>query len=186
MADSITVTLDKTSFGSVQTMFEILRHSLPMAAGGSMLEGSVLVNNKMIEGVTEVLLIDESRTRSEIEINDPSFSTLSDYKPKVISKGKPIRMIDFPNDSAHWKKRGSPPIHVQIFKDRENHEFRHVYRTRGQLREKPPGTKKAHILTSVRVQDIQAQDYFIDPIMEEGADESTKVFLEKADEILNA
>ncbi len=76
MADSITVTVDKTSFGSVQTMFEILRHSLPVAAGGSMLEGSVLVNNKMIEGVTEVLLIDQSRTRSEIEINDPGFSTL--------------------------------------------------------------------------------------------------------------
>jgi hypothetical protein len=64
MADSITITVDEASFGIVKTMLEVLRHRLPQAAGNSMLEGSVLVNNKMIEGVTEVLLVDESRTKS--------------------------------------------------------------------------------------------------------------------------
>lgn len=185
MAANVSVTLDKTSFDSVQTLLQLLRFSLPDKACESMLCGTILTNDKMIEDVTEVLLVEDSRVRSEISIEETTTS-LTNYKSKVISKGSPIKMIDFPNDSAGWKKRGSPPIHVQIFKGRENHEFRHVFRTRGQLREKPPGTKKAHILTSVRVQDIQAQDYFIDPIMEEGADESTKVFLEKTDEMLNA
>jgi hypothetical protein len=46
--------------------------------------------------------------------------------------------------------------------------------------------RKAKFLMSVRVQDIQAQEYFIDPITEEGADEVSRVFFEKTDEFLNA
>lgn len=146
----------------------------------------------IITETVKSLNVDELRVRSEIETTIPDTETLDGYKAEIISKGKPIELIDFATDAAGWDWRHPKPINVQIFKDGATHEFRHVFVSKGHMygRQKNKGGEAAgrvyawmkyvakvmslrypiERLQTVRIQDIQAQPYFIDPITEDGAE----------------
>jgi len=192
VSDSFTIKIDRVSFDDAIAILQLLKSYLPTHACTSITEGAVQTQKDIITETVKTLNVDELRVRSEIETTIPDTETLDGYKVEIISKGKPIELIDFAIDAAGWDWRHPQPINVQIFKDGASHEFRHVFVSTGHMygRQKNKGGEAAgrvyawmkyvakamalrypiERLQTVRIQDIQAQSYFIDPITEDGAE----------------
>ena len=192
MSDSFTIRIDRASFDDAIATLQLLKSYLPTHACTSITEGAVQTQKDIITETVNTLNVDEQRVRAEIETLIPDTETLDGYKAEIISKGKPIELIDFAIDAAGWDWRHPKPINVQIFKDGATHEFRHVFVANNHIygRKKTNGTHTGNRvyawmkyvaktmslrypierLQTVRIQDIQAQPYFIDPITEAGAE----------------
>jgi hypothetical protein len=192
VSDSFTIKIDRVSFDDAIATLQLLKSYLPTHACTSITEGAVQTQKDIITETVNTLNVDELRVRAEIETTIPDTESLDGYKAEIISKGKPIELIDFAIDAAGWDWRHPKPINVQIFKDGEAHEFRHVFVSKGHMygRQKNKGGEAAgrvyawmkyvaktmarrypiERLQTVRLQDIQAQPYFIDPITEAGTE----------------
>jgi hypothetical protein len=192
VSDSFTIKIDRASFDDATATLQLLKSYLPTRACASITEGAVQTQKDIITETVNTLNVDELRVSAEIETTIPNTETLDGYKAEIISKGNPIELIDFATDAAGWDWRHPKPINVQIFKDGATHEFRHVFVSKGHMygRQKNKGGEAAgrvyawmkyvaktmalrypiERLQTVRIQDIQAQPYFIDPITEDGAD----------------
>ena len=192
MSDSFTIKIDRASFDDALSVLRLLKSYLPTHACTSITEGAVQTQKDIITETVNTLNVDEQRVRAEIETLTPDTETLDGYKAEIISKGKPIEMIDLAIDAAGWDWRRPKPINIQIFRNGTTHEFRHVFVAKGHIygRKKTDGTHTGNRVTAwmkyvaktmalrypierlqtVRIQDIQAQPYFIDPITEDGAD----------------
>jgi cation diffusion facilitator CzcD-associated flavoprotein CzcO len=79
-------------------------------------------------------------------------------------------------------------MNIQIFRTGNTHELRHVFVRNGHLYPgTKPGSKRVNPikrLHTVRIQDIQAQPDFIDPITKVGADTIIDEYKIAVDEIL--
>ena len=192
MSDSFTIRIDRASFDDAIATLQLLKSYLPTHACTSITEGAVQTQKDIITETVNTLNVDEQRVRAEIETTIPDTETLDGYKAEIISKGKPIELIDFAIDAAGWDWRHPKPINIKIFKDGATHEFRHVFVANNHIygRKKTDGTHTGNRvyawmkyvaramalrypierLQTVRIQDIQAQSYFIDPITEDGAE----------------
>jgi len=192
VSDSFTIKIDRASFDDAIATLQLLKSYLPTHACTSITEGAVQTQKDVITETVNTLNVDEQRVHAEIETLIPDTETLNGYKAEIISKGKPIELIDFAIDAAGWDWRHPKPINIKIFKDGATHEFRHVFVAKGHMygRKKNKGGEAAgHVyawmkyvaktmalrypierLQTVRIQDIQAQPYFIDPITEAGAE----------------
>jgi len=192
VSDSFTIKIDRASFDDALSVLRLLKSYLPTHACTSITEGAVQTQKDIITETVKTLNIDEQRVRAEIETLIPDTETLDGYKAEIISKGKPIELIDFAIDAAGWDWRHPKPINIKIFKDGATHEFRHVFVANNHIygRKKTDGTHTGNRvyawmkyvaramalrypierLQTVRIQDIQAQSYFIDPITEDGAE----------------
>ena len=205
MSDSFTIRIDSASFDDALSALRLLKSYLPTHACASITEGAAQTQNDIITETVKTLNVDELRVRAEIETTIPDTETLDGYKAEIISKGKPIALIDFATDIAGWDWRHPKPINVQIFKDGVKHEFRHVFVSKGHMygRQKNKGGEAAgrvyawmkyvakamslrypiERLQTVRLQDIQAQPYFIDPITEAGAEAVVSDYKKAVEEV---
>jgi len=192
VSDGFTIKIDRASFDDAIATLQLLKSYLPTHACTSITEGAVQTQKDIITETVNTLNVDEQRVRAEIETTIPDTETLDGYKAEIISKGKPIELIDFAIDAAGWDWRHPKPINIKIFKDGATHEFRHVFVANNHIygRKKTDGTHTGNRvyawmkyvaramalrypierLQTVRIQDIQAQSYFIDPITEDGAE----------------
>ena len=187
-----TIRIDRASFDDAIATLQLLKSYLPTHACTSITEGAVQTQKDVITETVNTLNVDEQRVHAEIETLIPDTETLNGYKAEIISKGKPIEMIDFAIDAAGWDWRRPKPINIQIYRNGTSHEFRHVFVANNHIygRKKTDGTHTGNRvyawmkyvaramalrypierLQTVRIQDIQAQSYFIDPITEDGAE----------------
>ncbi len=208
MSDSFTIKIDRASFDDAIATLQLLKSYLPTHACTSIAEGAVQTQKDIITETVNTLNVDELRVRSEIETTIPDTETLDGYKAEIISKGNPIALIDFAIDAAGWDWRHPKPINVQIFKDGVTHEFRHVFVSKGHMygRQKNKGGEAAgrvyawmkyvakamslrypiERLQTVRIQDIQAQPYFIDPITEDGSEAIVSDYKKAVEEVFES
>jgi hypothetical protein len=205
VSDSFTIKIDRASFDDAIATLQLLKSYLPTRACTSITESAVQTQKDIITETVNTLNVDEQRVRAEIETLIPDTETLDGYKAEIISKGKPIEMIDFAIDAAGWDWRHPKPINIKIFKDGSTHEFRHVFVSKGHMygRQKNKGGEAAgrvyawmkyvaktmalrypiERLQTVRIQDIQAQPYFIDPITEAGAEAIVSEYKKAVEEV---
>ena len=127
MSDSFTIKIDRASFDDAIATLQLLKSYLPTHACTSIIEGAVQSQKDIITETVNTLNVDEQRVRADIETLTPDTETLDGYKAEIISKGKPIEMIDFAIDAAGWDWRRPKPINIQIFRNGTTHEFRHVF-----------------------------------------------------------
>ena len=167
-----TIRIDRASFDDAIATLQLLKSYLPTNACTSLTKGVAKTKETFADETVKTLNVEFEQVDSEIETTVPDTETLDGYKAKIISKGIPIELYDFAPDAATWKRK--KPVHVQIFRGGAIHEFRHVTVGHNQVygwTKYVRGVRaKRKILSSVRIQDIQAQPYFIDPITEAGAD----------------
>jgi len=172
VSKSFNITVDTATLNEAIAILQLLKSYLPTHACTSITKGVAKTKETFADETVKTLNVDFERVDGEIEATVPDTDTLDGYKAEIVSKGKPIEMIDFATDAAGWKRKR--PVHVQIFRGRTIHEFRHVTVGKNQIygwTKYVRGKRaKRKILSTVRIQDIQAQSYFIDPITEDGAD----------------
>ena len=208
MSDSFIIKINRASFDDAIATLQLLKSYLPTHACTSITEGAVQSQKDIITETVKTLNVDELHVRAEIEMTIPDTETLDGYKAEIISKGKPIKLIDFAIDAAGWDWRHPKSINVQIFKDGVTHEFRHVFVSKGHMyvRKKNKGGEAAgrvyawmkyvagamslrypiERLQTVRIQDIQAQPYFIDPITEAGAEAIVTDYKKAVEEVFES
>lgn len=208
MSVSFTIKIDRVSFDDAVATLQLLKSYLPTHACTSIAEGAAQTQKDIITETVNTLNVDELRVHAEIETTIPDTATLDGYKAEIISKGKPIELIDFAIDAAGWDWRHPKPINVQIFKDGATHEFRHVFVSKAHMygRQKNKGgeaTGRVYAwmkyvakalslrypierLQTVRIQDIQAQPYFIDPITEAGAEAIVTDYKKAVEEVFES
>ena len=186
MSKGFNITVDTASLGEAVAVMQLLKSNLQVQGCASMTKAVAKTKETFADETVKTLKVDFERVDGEIETTAPDTDTLDGFSARIVSTGKPIEMIDFATDAAGWKRKS--PVHVQIFRGRTIHEFRHVSVKNNQIygwSKYVPGQKaKRTILSSVRIQDIQAQPYFIDPIIEGGAEAVIDNFTTAADEIL--
>ena len=189
LSDSFTIKIDSASFDDTLATLQLLKSYLPAHACTSIAEGAKQTKDAIVYETVKTLNIDDQRVTDEIE------STGDGYKAEIVSKGKPIELIDFAIDMGDWPSKGDRPVaptpkpmNIQIFRTGNTHELRHVFVRNGHLY---PGTKLGakrvnpiKRLHTVRIQDIQAQPDFIDPITKVGADTVIDEYKIAVDEIL--
>ena len=186
MSKGFNITVDTATFNDAIATLQLLKSYLQVQGCASMTKAVAKTKETFADETVKTLKVDFERVDGEIETTAPDTDTLDGFSARIVSAGKPIEMIDFATDAAGWKRKR--PVHVQIFRGRTIHEFRHVSVKNNQIygwSKYVPGQKaKRTILSSVRIQDIQAQPYFIDPIIEGGAEAVIDNFTTAADEIL--
>jgi len=172
VSDTFTIRIDSTALDGVLVALQLLKSYLPTNACTSLTKGVAKTKETFADETVKTLNVDFEQIDSEIETTVPDTETLNGYRAEITSKGIPIELYDFAPDAAGWKRK--KPVHVQIFRGGATHEFRHVTVGHNQVygwTKYVRGVRaKRKILSSVRIQDIQAQPYFIDPITEDGAD----------------
>ena len=152
---------------------QLLKSYLPTNACTSLTKGVAKTKEIFADETVKTLNVDFEQVDSEIETTVPDTETLDGYRAEdYLQKGYRLSFtILLPTRPAGNEKR---PVHVQIFRGGATHEFRHVTVGHNQIygwTKYVRGVRaKRKILSSVRIQDIQAQPYFIDPITEAGAD----------------
>jgi len=189
VSDSFTIKIDSASFYDALSTLQLLKSYLPAHACESIAEGAKQTKDAIVYETVKTLNIDDQRVTDEIE------STGDGYKAEIISKGKPIELIDFAIDMGDRPSRGDRPVaptpkpmNIQIFRTGNTHALRHVFVRNGHLYPgTKPGSKRVNPikrLHTVRIQDIQAQPDFIDPITKVGADTVIDEYKIAVDEIL--
>ena len=193
LSDSFTIKIDSASFDDALSTLQLLKSYLPAHACTSIAEGAKQTKDAIVYETVKTLNIDDQRVTDEIE--STGGSTSDGYKAEIVSKGKPIELIDFAIDMGDRPSKGDRPVapttkpmNIQIFRTGNTRELRHVFVRNGHLYPgTKPGAKRVNPikrLHTVRIQDIQAQPDFIDPITKAGADTVIDEYKIAVDEIL--
>ena len=183
---NVSVKIDAVSFGEALAALQIIVRSVPGHAIDAIRQNAKQTHETIVSETVKILNVAEARVESEINTTAPDTDDLGGYKAEIVSTGIPIELVDFATDANTWKRK--KPVHVKIFRDGTTYEFRHVRVGRGQIYHFLPYVRgqaiKRRILSSVRIQDIQAQDYFINPIIEGCADKIVEDFGAATGEVL--
>jgi hypothetical protein len=190
---SFKITIDQLSFDDALATLRILKSNLPTAAVLTIAGCAEQTKDQIVYETVKVLNIDDARVKDEITVEHSSGGMLKDYQSVIVSRGKPIELIAFSEDTRNWKWKKPTPIHARIYRQGATHEFRHVFVSNGHIfgRKQHSGGGEApgrvyswmkyiaktkglrypiELLRTVRVQDIQDKPELIDPVTETGAD----------------
>lgn len=192
MSGSFSISIDAASFADALATMRALNSNLLAVSVSVISDCAEQTKDQIVSETLNVLNVDEERVNSEIAVTHSASGTLQDHRSTIISKGKPIELIDFSEDAEGWNWKNPTPVHARIYRQGARHEFRHVFVAGGHIYERlnhdgagndrlsrpwikysPKGSHyrlPVKRLISVRVQDIQKKPELIDPVVESGAD----------------